>query len=85
MGCQLMQAEEPYRRLVEVFQEVLDMDDLVLTRETTANQVDGWDSLAHVRIVIGIEQAFGIRFETAEVAGLGNVGDLFTLIESKLG
>jgi len=79
-----MQAEEITMLVAEVFQEVLDIDDLVLTRETTADQVDGWDSLAHVRIVIAIEQAFGIRFDTAEVAGLTNVGDLFTLIEYKL-
>lgn len=58
-----MQAEEITMLVAEVFQEVLDIDDLVLTRETTADQVDGWDSLAHVRIVIAIEQAFGIDLD----------------------
>ena len=79
-----MQAEEIHTLVADVFQEGLDIDDLFLTKETTADQVDGWDSLAHVRIVIAIEQVFGIRFDTAEVAGLTNVGDLLNLIEYKL-
>lgn len=78
-----MQADEISALVVEVFQEVLDIDDLVLTAETTADQVDGWDSLAHVRLVIAIEQAFGIRFDTTEIAGLANIGDLLALIERK--
>lgn len=70
-------------RLNEVFQEVFDDEDLTVSRETTAPDVEGWDSLMHVRLVINVEKAFGVRFSSTEVAALKNVGDLVDLIETK--
>ncbi len=71
-------------RLNEVFQEVFDDDDIAINRETTARDVEGWDSLMHVTLLINIEKAFGIKFSSSEVARLKSVGDLLDLIESKL-
>jgi len=71
-------------KLNEVFRAVFDDDQLAATRQTTARDVENWDSLMHVNLVINVEKAFGIRFTSAEVAGLKNVGELVDLIEAKL-
>jgi acyl carrier protein len=75
-----MSDEDVLNRLASLIADLLDLDDLKLTRATTANEVDGWDSLAHVRIVVAAEQAFGVRFTTGEIASLKTVGDLVDLI-----
>ena len=68
-------------KITEIVRDELEDDSIVLTPETQAKEVPGWDSLAHVRIVIGVETAFGLRFDTNEITGLGNVGDLVALVE----
>lgn len=70
-------------RLTPIFRDVLDDDDLVITPATKAEDVDGWDSLAHIRLVVSIEKALGMRFTAEEVSSLQNVGDLATLIIKK--
>jgi acyl carrier protein len=72
-------------RLNEVFRDVFDDDDLAVDRESTAEDVEGWDSLMHVTLLINIEKAFGVKFTSSEVARLRSVGDLLDLIEAKLG
>jgi acyl carrier protein len=67
----------------DVFQDILDDDEISLTAETTAKDVDGWDSLAHVRLMITIESKFHVKFSAAEIGRLKNVGDLISLIKSK--
>ena len=69
----------------EILREVLLDDELVVEPETTAEDVEGWDSLAHVTIILKVEQAFGIRFRISDVAELQNVGELLQLIESTKG
>jgi len=73
-----------YERLTPVFQDVFDNDDIVLSPALTASQVEGWDSLGHVRLVVAIERALGITLSTAEITGLANVGQLVQVIERKL-
>jgi acyl carrier protein len=70
-------------QLTEIFREVFEDDDLVITRETTAKDVEGWDSLMHVTMIVNVERAFGVKFTSAEVARLKDVGELADLIESK--
>lgn len=70
-------------RLNEVFHDVFQDDSIVVARATTAADVEGWDSLMHVTLMINIEKAFGIRFSSSEVAGLKNVGELADLIDTK--
>jgi acyl carrier protein len=72
-------------RLNEVFQEVFDDDELAVSPSTTAEDVEGWDSLMHVTLMIRVEKAFGIKFTSAQVAGLKNVGQLVELIDQKRG
>jgi acyl carrier protein len=71
--------------LNEVFQRVFDDNELVLTPEMTANDVDGWDSLSHVNLITAIESRFKIRFTQKELLTQKNVGDLCANIRSKLG
>lgn len=71
------------QRLVPIFQDVLDDDSLSIDATTTAQDVDGWDSLAHIRLVVSIEKAFSLRFSAAEISELQNVGDMAALIVKK--
>ena len=71
-------------RLQEVFQDVFDDDDLVVGRATVADDVEDWDSLQHVALVVNVERVFGIKFSSLEVAGLDNVGTLVDLVDAKL-
>lgn len=68
-------------KLNEVFQDVFDDDELAVELDTTAEDVDGWDSLQHVTLLLNVEKAFAVKFSSSEIAGLKNVGDLVTLIE----
>ena len=71
------------QQLVPIFQDVLDDDSLAIDSTTTAQDVDGWDSLAHIRLVVSIEKAFSLRFSAAEISELQNVGDMAALIVKK--
>ena len=73
-----------YAELSKVFSDVFDDDDIVLTPQLTARDVEGWDSLKHVRLILTAERAFGVKFAASEVAKLDNVGELAALIERKL-
>lgn len=77
--------DEPqiYARLQEIFQNVFDEDAVVVTPDLTAKDVDGWDSLTHIRLMLTVEKAFRIKLSTSEIGKLENVGDLVTLIEAR--
>jgi acyl carrier protein len=77
--------EEPqiYARLVEIFENVFDDDSIKVTPELSAKDVDGWDSLAHIRLMLTVEKAFKIKFSTSEIGKLENVGDLVKLIKAR--
>jgi acyl carrier protein len=67
--------------LQEVFRATFEDDELVIGRDTTAKDVVGWDSLTHVTLLVSLEERFGIRFKSSEVADLKNVGELIDLVE----
>jgi len=71
-------------KLTAIIHDALDDQKLVLTPETTAADVPAWDSVAHINIVVATEMGFGIKFKTAELEQLRNVGDFVSLIEQKL-
>jgi len=70
--------------LNEIFCTVFDDDSIHLSPEMTANDVDGWDSLSHVNLIVAIENRFKIRFNQKELLTFKNVGDLLRSIESKV-
>ena len=79
-----MQESEIYQRLTKIFHNVLDDDSIVLTPELTADDVKEWDSFNHINLIVAIEQAFKIKFQTAELESMKNVGHLVALIEKKV-
>ena len=79
-----MELQAIHDKLTEVVRSVFGNDDLVVTAETKAGDVDGWDSLAHVRLMLTVERAFNIKFSAYEVNRLKNIGELEKLIAAKL-
>jgi acyl carrier protein len=77
--------DEPqiYARLAGIFEDVFDEDSIQITPELSAKDVDGWDSLMHVRLLLTVEKAFKIKFTTSEIGKLKNVGDLVALIQAR--
>ncbi len=69
--------------LTAILREVLDDPELVLTAATSAADIPGWDSMAHIALVVEVECRFGIQFQAAEIEALRQVGDLVALIEAK--
>ncbi|MBR1171003.1 acyl carrier protein [Bradyrhizobium liaoningense] len=78
-----MDQAQIYTKLTSVFRDVFDEDDLSLTPETTADDVDGWDSLSHIRLVLAVSKSFGVKFSASEIGGLKNVGEFVELIQKK--
>ena len=75
---------EIYDALNAVFRQVLEDDTIELTPQTTADDVEGWDSMNHIFIVVELEKRFGVKFQAAEMEELKNVGELAGLVQQKL-
>ena len=75
---------ELHDRLEEVFRQVFDNDALELRDQMKAADIEGWDSVAHINLMFGIEQAFGIRFKGNELADMNNIGELKDFLARKL-
>ena len=71
-------------KLTNLFKEVFDEETLVLSDDMTADDVDAWDSLSHINLMIAIELAFDIEFKQSEIQNFANVGELIQGIEQKL-
>ena len=78
-----MDAPQIYARLADIFEDVFDEDSIQVTPELSAKDVDGWDSLNHIRLILTIEKAFKIKFSTSEIGKLENVGELVALIQAR--
>ena len=70
--------------LQDVFRQVFNRPELEIAEETTADKVKGWDSLKHIELIVSVESRFRVRFKTAEVAKLNNVGDLIRVLAERL-
>jgi acyl carrier protein len=78
-----MTHEEIRQKLTGVFRDVFDNPDLEISEATTAPDVEGWDSIAHVNLIVAVEKAFKVSFNTKDVKALANVGDFIRLIASR--
>ncbi|MET0408532.1 MAG: acyl carrier protein [Hyphomicrobium sp.] len=78
-----MSTDEIYEKLTQIFHDVFDDDSIALKPELTAADVEEWDSLNHIRLVLAVEKEFGVKFSAAHVASLKNVGDLVKLIQER--
>jgi acyl carrier protein len=79
-----MENTEIYEKLTPIFRDVFDDESLVLRPDLTADQVDEWDSLSHIRMVLAVQKSFNIKFSAGEIGKLKNVGELVDLINSRL-
>ena len=75
-----MTHEAIMEKLNEIFQDIFDDDTLVITENTTANDIEDWDSLEQINLLTAIEKKFNIKFKLADVRGLKDVGDLLDLV-----
>ena len=79
-----MERNDILARVEEIFRDELELDELKLTDETTADDVVEWDSLSHIQLVVALEKDFGIKFSSREILSWDNVGDLVDCIQKKL-
>ena len=75
---------ETLAKLTPIFHQVFEDESVVINRETTADDIDAWDSLSHINLVLAVEMEFKIRFARGELQALKNVGEMIDLIEKKL-
>jgi acyl carrier protein len=80
-----MTRTEIHEKLTAVFRDVFDNPALNISDTTTAKDIEGWDSIVHVTLVVAVEKKFGVSFTTRDVRRLENVGDFVQLISSRLG
>jgi acyl carrier protein len=78
-----MDESDIYGRLTEIFEEVFDDDSITVTPALSAKDVDGWDSLIHIRLILTVEKAFKVKFSTSEIGQMETVGDLVRLVKAR--
>jgi acyl carrier protein len=78
-----MTEQEILTVLTEVFQDVFDNPDIVITQTTSGADIPQWDSFSNINIILGIEMKLGVRFSTGDVEKMSNVGDLVNAISAK--
>jgi acyl carrier protein len=78
-----MEANDILSTTQEIFRDVLDDDSIVLKNDTTADDVDGWDSLTHIQLIVALEKHFKIKFTSKEILHWKNVGEMVMSIKTK--
>ena len=80
-----MSEQEIFDGVQEIFRTVFDDDEIVLTREMTADDIEDWDSLEHINLLVAIEKKFSIKFKLEDVKNLPNVGAMLDLVKRLAG
>lgn len=78
-----MEKNQILEEVQEIFREVLDNEDIVLQNETTADDIEEWDSLTHIQLIVAIEKHFKIKFTSKEILSWKNVGEMLDCIATK--
>ena len=79
-----MKREEILKKVSIIFQEVLEDENLIISEDQGAEDIDEWDSLTHIMLVVETEKEFKLKFLSSEIAKWKNIGEMITAIESKL-
>jgi len=79
-----MERKEIFEKLNGIFIDVLDLDEYNLTDDTSANDIEEWDSLSHIQLIVAIEKAFKIKFTSLEIMKWKNVGEMVNSIQEKI-
>lgn len=80
-----MSREEVFEKVTDIFRDVFDDDTLVIGDSTNSDDIEDWDSLEHIQLVVGIEKEFKVKFDIKTVNTLENVGQMVDLILSMIG
>lgn len=75
-----MNRNEAFETLTEVFRDIFDDEDITLTEETTADDIEDWDSLEHINLIVAVEKKFNMKFSMNEVTSMKNVGAMVDII-----
>jgi len=79
-----MSEQQIYAKLEEIFMDVFDLDEVDLFEDTTADDIDEWDSLEHINLIEAVEKEFGMKFKMGEVSTMKNVGEMVKIIKSRI-
>lgn len=79
-----MQNQDLLLQIQDIFRDVLDDEEIVLDELSTANDVEGWDSLSHIQLIVAIEKYFKIKFTSKEILSWKNVGELVACTAAKI-
>ncbi len=79
-----MTREEIFENLNEVFRDVFDDEEIVVNDATTSNDIEDWDSLEHINLIVAVEKKFGMKFSMGEVTTMKNVGEMADIISSRI-
>ena len=80
----MMEKDVVLSRVQDIFRDILDNDEIVLSDETTADDIEEWDSLSHIQLIVAIEKAFKIKFTSLEIMKWNNVGEMVDSMMEKL-
>ncbi|MBR0033107.1 MAG: acyl carrier protein [Treponema sp.] len=75
-----MTREEIFSKLNEVFRDVFDDEDITVGEETSSKDIEDWDSLNHINLVVAVEKEFGVKFSMGETQKMKNVGEMVSII-----
>lgn len=78
-----MEKNQIMAEVQEIFRDVLDNEDIVLSNETTAEDIEEWDSLTHIQLIVAIEKRFKVKFTSKEILSWKNVGEMIDCISTK--
>lgn len=79
-----MERNEIFKKLNEIFNDVLDLEDIELEDKTCADDIEEWDSLSHIQLIVAIEKELGIKFTSHEIMKWNNVGEMVDTILEKI-
>ena len=80
-----MTREAIFEELTEIFRDIFDDEEIELTDETTSDDIEDWDSLEQINLLVAIEKKFSVKFQLSDVNGLANVGDMVSLVQKLVG
>ena len=78
-----MTRDRIYEKMTEIFRDVFDDDEITVNEDTTADDIEDWDSLEHINLISAVEDEFGIRFKMGEVSSMKNVGEMVEIIKTR--
>ena len=79
-----MELEDIFEGLNEVFRDVFDDEDITVNASTTSEDIEDWDSLEHINLIVAVEKKFGMKFSMGEVTTMKNVGEMAEIIRSRI-